>query len=233
MVEVGFEAIGTMPPVHVIVVGCGRVGASLAVRLVDEGHTVAVIDKRGSAAFSRLPEDFPGRLISGFGFDRDRLAEAGVEEADALAAVTSGDNWNILVARIARETYGVESVIARIYDPGRATIYQRVGIPTVATVSWTTDQAMRRLLPTEIRTEWTDPTGHVALVERSLPTAWAGKKLTDLEEPGRWRLVALTRGGEAAVPGPSLVGQEGDVLLLAVDAAFVADLERKLLAVAV
>ena len=213
---------------HVVVVGCGRVGASLAVRLCDEGHTVAIIDKRGSAAFARLPADFPGRKISGFGFDRDRLAEAGIEEADALAAVTSGDISNFLVARIAKETYGVESVIARIYDPGRAAIYERVGIPTVATVSWTTDQAMRRLLPTEIRTEWTEPTGTVSVVERSLPTSWAGKKLSDLEEPGRWRLVALTRGGEAAVPGPALVGQEGDVLLLAVDTSAAAELEKRL-----
>jgi trk system potassium uptake protein TrkA len=214
--------------VHVVIVGCGRVGSSLAVRLVESGHTVAIIDKRGEAAFSRLPDDFPGRKITGFGFDRDRLSEAGIEEADALAAVTSGDNSNILVARIAKETYGVESVIARIYDPGRAAIYQRVGIPTVATVSWTTDQAIRRLLPNEIRTEWSDPTGNVSLVERSLPSAWAGKRLADLEEPGRWRLVALTRGGEAAVPGPALVAQEGDVVTMAVDTAALADLERHL-----
>jgi trk system potassium uptake protein TrkA len=214
--------------VHVVIVGCGRVGSSLAVRLVETGHTVAIIDKRGEAAFSRLPDDFPGRKITGFGFDRDRLSEAGIEEADALAAVTSGDNSNILVARIAKETYGVESVIARIYDPGRAAIYQRVGIPTVATVSWTTDQAIRRLLPNEIRTEWSDPTGNVSLVERSLPSAWAGKRLADLEEPGRWRLVALTRGGEAAVPGPALVAQEGDVVTMAVDTAALADLERHL-----
>jgi trk system potassium uptake protein TrkA len=214
--------------VHVVIVGCGRVGASLAVRLADAGHSVAIIDKRGDAAFARLPDDFPGRKITGFGFDRDRLAEAGIDEADALAAVTSGDNSNILVARIAKETYGVESVIARIYDPGRAAIYQRVGIPTVATVSWTTDQAIRRLLPDEIRTEWSDPTGHVSLVERSLPSPWAGKKLAELEEPGKWRLVALTRGGEAAVPGPALVGQEGDVLLFAVDTTSVSELERRL-----
>ena len=213
---------------HVVIVGCGRVGASLAVRLCDDGHSVAIIDKRGPAAFARLPADFPGRLVSGFGFDRDRLSEAGIEEADAVAAVTSGDNSNILVARIAKETYGVESVIARIYDPGRAAIYQRVGIPTVATVSWTTDQAIRRLLPTEIRAEWTEPTGSVSIVERSLPMAWAGKRLSELEEPGRWRLVALTRGGEAAVPSAALVGQEGDVLLLAVDAAAVPDLEARL-----
>src|SRR4051794_16556080 len=143
-VEGTFRTPTTVRAVHVVVVGCGRVGSSLAVRLVEEGHTVAIIDKR-SQSFSRLPENFPGRMITGFGFDRDRLKEAGIEEADALAAVTSGDNSNILVARVARETFGVESVMARIYDPGRAAIYERVGIPTVATVSWTTDQAMRRL----------------------------------------------------------------------------------------
>ena len=150
---------------HVVVVGCGRVGSGLARILEDGGHTVAVIDKQAKA-FRRLPEGFGGRTIQGVGFDRDLLREAGIEEAGALAAVTSGDNSNIMVARTAREVFGLERVIARIYDPRRAAIYEKLGIPTIATVQWTTDRVLRRILPDAPATEWTDPSASVVLVER-------------------------------------------------------------------
>ncbi len=175
------------------------------------GHTVAVIDKR-STAFKRLPANFAGRQVVGFGFDRDTLHEAGIEEAGALAAVTNGDNSNILVARIARESFGIEHVAARIYDPRRAVIYQRLGIPTVATVSWTTDQVLRRLLPTDQPHDWVDPTGRVCLLDRDLPVTWAGKKLAPLNEPGRFWLTAVSRFGAAEIVGTNAIGQEGDVL---------------------
>lgn len=215
---------------HVVVVGCGRVGSSLAGLVADAGHSVGVIDKAPSA-FVRLPSGFTGRQVVGFGFDRDRLIDAGIEEADALAAVTSGDNSNIVVARIARETFGIEHVIARIYDPGRAAIYERLGIPTVATVAWTTDQAMRKLLPDATRTEWTDPSGNVCVVERALPLGWAGQPLEEVEEPGRWRISALTRAGQGLVPGPGMIGQEGDVLLVSVATGQLGSLEERLAAV--
>ena len=201
---------------HVVVVGCGRVGSELAGTLEKAGHSVAVIDKR-STAFRRLPPGFAGQRVVGFGFDRDHLREAGIEQAGAVAAVTNGDNSNILVARIARETFRIEHVVARIYDPRRAQIYQRLGIPTVATVSWTTDQVMRRLLPGDQLHEWVDPSAKVGLIERQLPAAWGGKKLTDLTEPGRFSLAAVTRFGAAQVATPALVGQEGDVLHFVVD----------------
>jgi trk system potassium uptake protein TrkA len=196
---------------HVIVVGCGRVGSELAVNLDRAGHSVAVIDKRRNA-FRRLPERFSGRAVLGFGFDRDHLEQAGVQEAHALAAVTSGDNTNILTARIARETYEIPQVVARIYDPRRAVIYQRLGITTVATVTWTTDQVMRRLFEDSTTTEWTDATGALNIVERALPDGWAGKKLAELGEAGKFRLTAVTRGGQVRLAGPDVVGQEGDVL---------------------
>ena len=212
---------------HVIVVGCGRVGSELAVNLERAGHSVAIIDKNKNA-FRRLPERWSGRVVLGFGFDRDHLAHAGVEEAGALAAVTSGDNSNVLTARIARETFQIPNVVARIYDPRRAVIYQRLGIPTVATVTWTTDQVMRRLFPETSVTEWTDPTGDVSLVERSLPDSWAGRGLAGLNDPDRFRLVMVTRGGDAMLDNASLVGQEGDVLLLAVRAGAMEELESRL-----
>ena len=131
---------------HVVVVGCGRVGAGLARALEESGHTVAVVDRRAKA-FERLPEASAAQTIVGVGFDRDRLKAAGIEEAGALAAVTNGDNSNILVARVARETFGIERVVARIYDPRRAKIYERLGIPTIATVEWATERVLQRILP--------------------------------------------------------------------------------------
>ena len=197
--------------VHAIVVGCGRVGSELAVSLERAGHTVAIIDKN-SRAFRRLPEDWKGDKVAGFGFDRDSLEEAGASGATALAAVTNGDNSNVLSARIARETYQIPNVVARIYDPRRAAIYQRLGIPTVATVTWTTDQVLRRLFPEEGATEWTDPTGKFTLLERGLPEHWAGRSLAPLLVGAPARLVLLTRAGEARMAEAGLVGQEGDIL---------------------
>ncbi|HSZ37788.1 MAG TPA: TrkA family potassium uptake protein [Acidimicrobiales bacterium] len=199
---------------HVIVVGCGRVGSGLAVSLTAEGHTVAVIDKNGRA-FRRL-KDWGGQCLVGSGFDRDDLEKAGALHADALAAVTSGDNTNILTVRIARETYKIPRVVARIYDPRRAEIYQRLGIPTVATVTWTIDQVRRRLLSEEDVREWSDASGRLSLVERSLPESWAGRPLSELEHPGRLTVVAVTRAGVPRLDARELTGQEGDVLHLAV-----------------
>ena len=212
---------------HVVVVGCGRVGSMLAVALEREDHTVAVIDKNRNA-FRRLPERWGGRAVLGFGYDRDHLEQAGVKEASALAAVTSGDNSNVLTARIARETFQIPHVVARIYDPRRAVIYQRLGIPTVATVRWTTDQVLRRLLPEHSASEWTDAGGSLILVERALPDAWAGHKLAGLNEGSDFRLAVLTRGGEARIPSADIVGQEGDVLHLLVRKEAADALEERL-----
>jgi len=200
--------------VHVIVVGCGRVGSLLANTLVADGHSVAIIDKN-RGAFRRLPEHFAGEAIVGSGFDRDILDAAGAEKAGALAAVTSGDNSNILSARIARETYEISAVVARIYDPRRAEIYQRLGIPTVATVTWTTEQVIRKLFPERTSAEWTDATGRVSLLERALPIEWAGRPLAELERETGTRLVAIGRDGGAELATAGLVGQDGDILYVA------------------
>lgn len=212
---------------HVIVVGCGRVGSELAVALERDGHSVAVIDKR-RVAERKLPQRWTGRFVLGFGFDRDHLEQAGIREAGAVAAVTSGDNSNILTARIARETYEVDKVVARIYDPRRAVIYQRLGIPTVATVAWTTDQVLRRLIPEQTPQEWTAPAGGVSIIERSIPDAWAGHKLDGLDEGDRFRLLSVTRHGAARLSTPGLVGQEGDILHIAVRSDAVDDLVARL-----
>ncbi|MGO8873643.1 MAG: potassium channel family protein [Acidimicrobiales bacterium] len=208
-----------MVQVHIVIVGCGRVGSGLGAGLVEQGHSVAIID-RNAKAFRRLPADWAGTTIVGSGFDRGDLDRARAGEADSLAAVTSGDNTNILTARIARETYQIPNVVARIYDPRRAQIYLRLGIPTVATVSWTIDQVRRRLVPADVESEWSDPTGTLSLVERELPERWAGKRLADLSVPGDVTVVAVTRAGVARLDLGDLVGQDGDVVhLMVTDAA--------------
>ena len=209
---------------HVVVIGCGRVGSELAGALGNAGHSVAVVDKN-ARAFRRLGPDFAGKTVVGFGFDRDHLGQAGIEEAGAFASVTNGDNSNILCARIARETYGIEHVVARIYDPRRALIYQRLGIPTVATVAWTTDQVLRRLLPAETRNDWVDPTGNVGLIERPIPPKAVGKKLSMLNRPGKFWITAVTRFGKAQVVTSDLIGQEGDVLVFVSEIAATDELQ--------
>ena len=201
---------------HIVVIGCGRVGSGLAVEFTRAGHSVGIIDKL-PRAFRRLPADWPGTRVVGFGFDRDHLDAAGAKDADGLAAVTSGDNSNILCARIARETYEIPHVVARIYDPRRAEIFQRLGIPTVPTVAWTIDHVLRRMIPERAVTEWSDSTGRLHLVERSLPTEWEGRRLPvgALHGDGI-RVAAVTRAGTPTVDVEDLVGQEGDVLHLIV-----------------
>jgi trk system potassium uptake protein TrkA len=197
--------------VHVVIMGCGRVGSGLAKDLEAAGHTVAVIDQNREA-FRRLGADFEGRTVSGVGFDRDTLLEAGIERADAFAAVSNGDNSNILAARVARETYGVANVVARIYDPARAEIYQRLGIPTVATVLWTTDQIMRRLAPEGSRSEWRDASGTIQLCEVHLHHGWYGKPAHLIETSTPARVAFITRLGEGLIPNEHTVLQEGDLV---------------------
>ena len=196
---------------HIVIMGCGRVGSTLAHILEDRGHSVAVIDQ-DPEAFRRLGAGFKGKKITGVGFDRDVLQAAGIEEAEAFAAVSSGDNSNVIAARVARESFGVERVAARIYDPRRAEVYQRLGIPTVATVRWTADQMLRRLLPEGAEALWRDPTGVVVLAEVAYDPAWVGEKTHALEESMGARVAFITRLGEAMLPGPGTVLQEGDVL---------------------
>ena len=196
---------------HVVIMGCGRVGSALARSLEGLGHSVAVID-RDASAFRRLSADFAGRKVTGIGFDRDTLLEAGIDRAHAFAAVSSGDNSNIIAARVARETFGLDNVVARIYDANRAAVYQKLGIPTVATVRWTADQVIRRLLPEGEATEWRDPSGRVVLAEVAYAPEWIGQRLTRVEEATGARVALLTRLGEGMLPHAQSVLQEGDLL---------------------
>jgi trk system potassium uptake protein len=193
--------------------GCGRTGATLAQMIENRGHTVSVIDQK-SDSFRRLGSHFGGRRVTGIGFDRDTLVEAGIKDAYAFAAVSNGDNSNILSARVARETFGVSNVVARIYDPGRAEVYQRLGIPTVATVRWTADQMARRLLPVGAAPEFRDASGTLVLTEVRVHLSWVGRRMEAIEDAARGRIAYLTRLGEGIVPGPDTVYQEGDLVYL-------------------
>ncbi len=185
---------------HIVIMGCGRVGSTLAHILEDQGHSVAVIDQ-DVEAFRKLRSGFRGSKITGVGFDRDVLIQAGIEKADAFVAVSSGDNSNV-----------ISRVVARIYDPRRAEVYQRLGIPTVATVRWTADQILRRLLPEGAAALWRDPTGAVVLAELGCCDDWLGEKVSELEEAAHTRIAFISRLGEALIPGPGTVLQQGDVL---------------------
>jgi trk system potassium uptake protein TrkA len=208
--------------VHIVIMGCGRVGSTLAHILEDRGHSVAVIDQDPDA-FRRLGSSFKGKKITGIGFDQTVLERAGIREAGAFAAVSSGDNSNVIAARVARESFGVERVAARIYDPRRAEVYQRLGIPTVATVRWTADQMLRRLLPEGAEALWRDPTGKIVLAEVAYSDDWLGEKVKVLEQSAGVRIAFISRLGQALLPEPGTVLQEGDVLnVIAVES----DLER-------
>ncbi|WAC89750.1 potassium channel family protein [Mycobacterium sp. Aquia_213] len=199
---------------RVVVMGCGRVGSSLSDGLSRIGHDVAVID-RDSSAFNRLSPEFAGERVLGQGFDRDVLLRAGIEEADAFAAVSSGDNSNIISARLARETFGVNRVVARIYDAKRAEVYERLGIPTIATVPWTTDRLLNALTRESETAKWRDPTGTVAVAEVVLHDDWAGRRATDLEQATGARVAFVIRFGTGILPEPKTVIQAGDQVYIA------------------
>ncbi|MFV2143092.1 potassium channel family protein [Isoptericola sp. G70] len=191
--------------------GCGRVGSSLAQSIEERGHSVAVIDQNPEA-FRRLGPDFSGHKVTGVGFDRDTLVQAGIEDTYAFAAVSDGDNSNVLAARVARETYGVEHVVARIYDPHRAEIYQRLGIPTVATVRWTADQVMRRMLPLGATDEYRDPSGAVRLAQVDYHPGWLGLSVRRIEATTGARVAFLTRYAEGQLVAADTLLQENDEL---------------------
>jgi trk system potassium uptake protein TrkA len=215
LVTAATEEQGAGPKMHVVIAGCGRVGSALAANLRRLGHSVAVVDKNAKV-FEKLRPDLEVTRVLGFVFDREVLEEAGIEKAGAFASVTNGDNSNIVSARIARDHYRVAQVVARIYDPRRAQIYQRLGIQTVATVRWTTDQMMRYLLPEDVSVEHTVDNGEVVVTAIPVPSEAVGKRAHDLEAAGQRRIVAVSRFGVPRIPDKEMTVQEGDILHMSV-----------------
>ncbi len=207
--------------------GCGRVGSMLARNLEARGHTTAVIDSNPDA-FRRLGPDFQGTTVTGMGFDREVLRQAGIEQADAFAAVSSGDNSNIISARVAREQFEIENVVARIYDPGRAEVYERLGVPTVATVPWAADQVLRRLVPAGSEPAWRDQTGEVRLDAVYAPFAWIGHRIDELEGATNTRVAFLRRLGTGVIASDDTVIQEGDYLSIFMRESEAVEIHRRI-----
>ncbi len=199
---------------HVVIMGCGRVGSALAAGLERLGHEVAVIDL-DPIAFRRLSADFRGTQVIGTGIHREVLVEAGAERAQAFAAVSSGDNSNIIAARVARETFGIERVVARIYDAKRAAVYERLGIPTIATVPWSTDRLMRMLLPDGVATAWREPSGTVAVLPLPIHQDWIGHPIRQLEAATGARVAFIVRFGRGVLPRPDTAVQAEDTVYVA------------------
>jgi len=208
--------------VDVVIMGCGRVGSALCAGLERLGHDVAVVDKEPQA-FRRLSPDFRGKQIIGQGFHREVLVEAGVERAQAFAAVSNGDNSNIIAARVARETFGISRVVARIYDAKRAAVYERLGIPTIATVPWSTDRLMRMLLPDGVASAWREPAGTVAILSLPLHEDWVGHPVAQLEAAAGCRVAFIVRFGTGVLPKPDTAVQAEDTVYVAAVSGTVSD----------
>lgn len=208
-----------------VIMGCGRVGSTLAHSLESRDHTVAVIDVNAEA-FRRLGADFQGMTVTGIGFDRDILIAAGIERAEAFAAVSNGDNSNIIGARVARETFGVQRVVARIYDAKRAEVYERLGIPTVATVRWTAGRMLRHIVRDDVVEVWRDPTSTVSIVEVPVHTDWIGRPVRMLERATGARVAFVMRFGISTLPTPSMALQDGDQVFMLVTDAIAATVRK-------
>jgi trk system potassium uptake protein TrkA len=200
---------------NVVIMGCGRVGAELTVQLAKAGHHVSIVDKRVEA-FDRLPPGFEAKTVVGVGYDRDVLEEAGIKEAEAFIAVSNGDNSNIVSARVAREYYHVPRVIARIYDPKRAEIYERLDIPTIATVRWAAKQILMILFHAREELKESLAGGEVFRMRVDVPSHLVGKPVSELSSEGRVLVAAVDRGGKGFIPDSRSTFQEGDVAHLMV-----------------
>lgn len=199
----------------IIVAGCGRVGASLATKLSLEGHDVAVVDK-DPTSFERLGKSFKGATVKGMVFDGEALKKAGIERADAFVSVTSGDNSNIVSATIAKDIYRVPKVVARIYEPRRAEIYRRFGIPTVSTVTWGTNEIHTLLTHAEVVRDASLGNGEVQMARMEIPQRLVGRSIDELFVPGELMVVAVIRGGRASIPTAGAIFQERDLVEIAV-----------------
>ncbi len=211
---------------HVIVIGCGRLGGGVAMAHARRGHSVAVID-RDRAAFQRLRPSFTGRTIVAHAFDRDALVQAGVERADALAATTASDDVNVIVARAARLIFRVPRVVARLYDPRKAEIYRRLGVQTIATTTWGVNRIVELLSYSELDAV-VSLGANIDIVDIEAPGGLVGRPAGALAVPGEIQVVAISRAGATFLPTPESPIQAGDLLHLAL-AATSADRLRALL----
>src|SRR5438093_12257353 len=198
---------------RIIVMGCGRVGSELSHALIEGGHDVTVLDKNPEA-FYKYPPGERARTLVGLGFDRDALEDAGIKEADAFIAVSSGDNSNIVSARVALEHYHVPKVIARIYDPRRAETYEQLNIPTVATTTWGIKQIQLMLHHDRKEMRESLGGGDILRVRVPVPRHLVGKPANSINVDGKILVAGVSRGGTGFLPTPDSTLQEGDYLIV-------------------
>lgn len=211
---------------HIIVVGCGRTGSLLASSLTEKGHSVTVVDEN-NAQFTRLGPDFRGRTVHGVGFDRDVLLRAGIENADGVVAVTNNEMVNLVVVYIARQLFHIPRVVARLYEPERTALYERLGVPVVSAVSWRVSRLEEMLCQRALHVADTLGNGEVVTVNLRVPDDWAGRPLSPLTQPGRVTPVALIRAGSAHLVTPEATLQQGDVICLALAAEALEELREQ------
>ena len=214
-------------PEDIIIVGCGRVGAELASSISRQGHHVAVMDSN-ARAFDRLGPDFRGRAVLGDALDHEALKRAGIETAHGLAAATASDSANIVVARIARDLFKVEHVVARVYEPNREPIYEMLGLQGVASTSWGAHRMEQLLLHPGLQSIYVAGNGEVQIYEVAIPDAWKDRQLSELIPAGQALAVAAARGGRSLLPDGNFVLQLQDVLQVSATAEGAAELRRRL-----
>jgi len=210
---------------QIVIMGCGRVGAQLANLLSVDGHKVSIIDQ-DPKAFKRLGKSFKGEKIMGFGYDKGVLEKAGIEHADAFASVTQGDNRNIVGALVAKREYQVPIVVARIYDPIRASVYNRLGITTISPTRWGANKIKELICYSNISTQLSLGNGEVELIEIEVSPSLAGHKSEKINVPGEIMVVSITRLGRAFVPVVGTVMTDGDLLLVAVASSAIPQFKR-------
>jgi len=200
---------------RILIIGCGRLGAGLAKTLIDRGHSVTIVDK-DPLAFEKLGNKFKGQTITGIGFDRDVLLKAGIEHADGVAAVSSSDEANVVVSRIARDIFRVPRVVARLYDVRQAEIYKRLGIQTIAPTGWGINRIADLILYSPLETIITLGSGEVELIVAEVPLLLVGKTVRDLSVVGEIHIISITRDNKTFLPTLGTIFREEDLLHLAV-----------------
>lgn len=200
----------------IIIVGCGRIGSGLAETLNRSGHAITVIDS-DAAAFERLSPSFKGEKVEGIGFDKEVLTRAGIERVDALAAFTSSDEANAVIARMAKLKFRVPSVVARLYDPGKADIYRRLGVQTISSTNLGIRRAAELLCYTPLNTVYSLGDGEVDIVQIEAPTLLVGRTVNDLTVLGEIHVLSISRNNKTFLPTMGTVFQREDMIHLAVN----------------
>jgi trk system potassium uptake protein TrkA len=199
----------------IIIMGCGRVGSQVSQLLVRQGHEVTVIDHDDNA-YARLGQDFKGKIVHGIGFDRNILLEAGVETAEGFVAASASDNANIVAARTARNIFHVPRVVARLYDPIRAEVYQRLGLKTISSSAWGAERIVEVVTHADLDSLSVFSDGGATMVRLESPARLNGHRVAQMNIPGEVSVTAITRNDHTFIPVSGTEFQEGDVIYLTV-----------------